>query len=82
MVVEKRKGDESALVPASKRNKNEVAVSNKNKSVLQAVSFITYKNFLFRYLSNLINCTGAGKNIKFVRTHNAVGGARRGTFYC
>lgn len=39
MVVEaKRKADESALVPANKKSKNEVAVKNKNNSVLQAVS--------------------------------------------
>lgn len=39
MVIEnKRKADESALVPANKRSKNEVALKNKNNSVLQAVS--------------------------------------------
>lgn len=38
MVVEsKRKADDSALVPAAKKSKNELAIANKNKSVLQAV---------------------------------------------
>ncbi|EFA09115.1 U5 small nuclear ribonucleoprotein 40 kDa protein [Tribolium castaneum] len=37
MVVEKRRAeDSSSLVPVSKKSKNEVATSNKNKSVLQA----------------------------------------------
>lgn len=40
MVVEgKRRAEDSALVPVTKKSKNEVAVTNKNKSVLQAVSF-------------------------------------------
>lgn len=44
MVVEnKRKGDESALVPAAKKSKNEVATANKNKSVLQAVMKLNLK---------------------------------------
>lgn len=38
MVVEyKRKAEESALVPATKKSKSDVAITNKNKSVLQAV---------------------------------------------
>jgi Prp8 binding protein len=37
MVVEsKRRGDDSSLVPASKKARNEVATSNKNKTALQA----------------------------------------------
>lgn len=39
MVVEnKRKADDSALVPVNKKQKNEVAVKNTNSQVLQAVS--------------------------------------------
>lgn len=38
MVAEnKRKAEDSALVPANKKQKNEVAVKNKNNQVLQAV---------------------------------------------
>lgn len=39
MVIEnKRKAEESALVPVNKKQKNEVAVKSKNNQVLQAVS--------------------------------------------
>jgi hypothetical protein len=41
MVVEsKRRGDDSSLVPASKKARNEVANSNKNKTALQAVRIV------------------------------------------
>lgn len=40
MVIEhKRKADDSALVPSTKKSKTDVATTNKNKSVLQAVIF-------------------------------------------
>lgn len=39
MVVEKRKADESALVPVNKKSRNEVvASSSKNKAVTPSVS--------------------------------------------
>lgn len=41
MVIEnKRKADDSALVPVVKKQKNEVAVKNKNNQVLQTVGII------------------------------------------
>lgn len=46
MVVDnKRKADESALVPVNKKQKNEVVAKNKNNQVLQAVSI----NYLYLY---------------------------------
>lgn len=37
-VENKRRAEDSALVPISKKQKHELAVKNKNTSVLQAVS--------------------------------------------
>lgn len=34
----KRKAEDSGLVPANKKQKNEISVKNKNNQVLQAVS--------------------------------------------
>lgn len=43
MVVEnKRKADESALVPVSKKSKNEVALANSKKALVQSVSHQLY----------------------------------------
>lgn len=45
MVIEnKRKADDLALVP-TKKSKNEIAIRNKNNSVLQAVSTILGDTF-------------------------------------
>lgn len=42
-VIDKRKGDDIlALVPASKRTKNEVVFSSREKAVIQSVN-ITFK---------------------------------------
>lgn len=44
-ILDKRKGDEIlALVPASKRTKNEVVFSSREKAVIQSVS-ITLRSF-------------------------------------
>jgi len=54
-VLDKRKGDDIlALVPASKRTKNEVVFSSREKAVVQSVSIITsiylLKNVMFVHI--------------------------------
>lgn len=63
MVVEnKRKAEDSALVPVNKKQKNEVAVKNKNNQILQAVrkGFNKFSNkyrfVLLRHLQELQTC--------------------------
>lgn len=49
-ILDKRKGDDIlALVPASKRTKNEVVFSSREKAVVQSVSLISasYTSYVF-----------------------------------
>ncbi|CAH0563391.1 unnamed protein product [Brassicogethes aeneus] len=64
MVIEgKRRADDQALVPVTKKSRNEVAVSNKNKSVLQAAPARTSN--LFAPIMQLEGHEGEVFTVKF-----------------
>lgn len=76
----KRKAEESALVPVPKKQKNEVATKSKNTQALQAVRTCILLKF-FRFNIYRLLDLGTGENFKFVCPHYVTRRPRRGNLH-